>query len=234
MKRVSDDSPGLRLLVRVLAQIDATFWPIRRAEWEHPKPTAIRAAQDAFQRHRGVIVPSPGTDAERKAAERLVDSLIQSGYLKALRRGRGRFLRLSATAEDRVRQLCGLPGLWLSFETVRRYVREAWTPEVVINDGRGWGDGRSQELHFVELLMLPALVRGVVVAGSDVQGHVYYRRVQDVPSWPQPAGELELLPELARYYYQEAVATRERILATDVGSLEIGELPLPCSMEGSR
>lgn len=35
MKTLSDDSPGLRLLVRVLAATDAAFWPIRRAEWEH-------------------------------------------------------------------------------------------------------------------------------------------------------------------------------------------------------
>ncbi len=234
MKNVSDDSPGLRLLVRVLAQTDAAVWPIRRAEWEHPKPAAIRAAQDAFRRHRGVIVPSPGTDAERKAAERLADSLARAGYLKARRRGRGRFLRLTDAAEDRVRQLCGLPGLWLSFETVRRYVREAWTPEINLNDGRGWGDGHSAELAFVELLMLPALTRGVAVSGSDVRGRVYYRRVQDVPSWPQPTEELEPLPELAGYYHQEAAAARERILSADVGSLEIGEIPLPCSMGESR
>ena len=230
MKTISDDSPGLRLLVRVLAATDAAFWPIRKAEWEHPRPAAVMVARDSIRRNCGVVVPSPGTDAERKASERLADSLIRAGCLKARRRGRGRFLRLTDDAEDRVRQLCGLPGLWLSFETVRRYVRETWTPEVIINDGHGWGDGRSRELVFVELLMLPALVRGVAASGADVQGHVYYRRVKDVPSWPLPTEELAPLPTLAELYHQEAAAARERILAADVGSLEIGELPLPCSM----
>ena len=229
MKTISGDSPGLRLLVRVLAATDAAFWPIRKAEWEHPRPAAVMVARDSIRRNCGVVVPSPGTDAERKAGERLADSLVRAGCLKARRRNRGRFLRLTDEAEDRVRQLCGLPGLWLAFETVRR-VRETWTPEVIISDGHGWGDGRSRELVFVELLMLPALVRGVVLSGSDVQGHVYYRRVQGVPSWPLPTEELEPSPELAGHYHQEAAAARERILSTDVGSLEIGELPLPCSM----
>lgn len=230
MKTVSEESPGLRLLVRVMAAGDAVFRPMRRAEWEHPRPAAIRSAQDAFRRAGGVIVSAPGTAAERKSAERLADSLIHAGYLKARRRGRGRFLRLGDEAEDCVRQLCGLPGLWLCFETVRLYVREEWTPEVAINDGRGWGDGHSQELAFVELLMLPALVRGVAVSGSDLQGHVYYRRVADVPTWPTPTEDREPLPELARYYGEEAAAARERVVMADVGSLELGELPLPCAM----
>ncbi len=229
MKIISGDSPGLRLLVRVLATTDAAFWPIRRPEWEHLRPAAIVAARDSIRRNCGVIVPSPGTAAERKAAERLTDSLVQAGHLKARRRGRGRFLRLTDEAEDRVRHRCALPGLWLSFETARRHVGATWTPEVALNDGVGWGDGRSRELAFVELLMLPALIRGVVVSGSDVQAHVYYRRVKDVPSWPL-AEEPEPEPMLAELYRQEAAAARGRILAADVGSLEIGELPLPCSM----
>lgn len=222
----------LQLLVCVLAATDAIWLPLRAAEWQHPRPGCVYAAQQAFRQNRGVLAPFPGTAAERKSGERLVDAMIQSGYLQARRRGRGRFLRLVDTAEDRLRQMCGLPGLWLSFETVRRHVRNDWTPEIALNSNRGWGDGRSQELAFVELLLLPALARGLAESGSNVRGHVYYRRVGDPPAWPEPAEDIEPVPELARLYSDELRAARERILAADVGSLEIGLLPIPCSIGG--
>jgi len=230
MKNVSN-SAARTLLVRTLAATDAVWWPIRQSEWVHPRPAAVYFARKAYRDNRGVIVAAPGTDAARKAAERQTDAMIQAGYLKARRRARGRYLRLTDEAEDRVRQLCGLPGLWLSFEAVRRHVRLDWTPETALNNGRGWGDGHSQELAFVELLMLPSLARGVVVSASTVRGHVFYRRTADVPDWPPPPAEgIEPEIELARLYHEETKAVRERILATDVGSLEIGELPLPRSM----
>lgn len=231
MKTASEDS--LRLLVRVLATLDAAFWPVRRGEWEHPRPASVYAARQSLWRYGGVLVPAPGTEAERKASERRVDALIHAGHLKARRRGRGRFLRLTEATEDRLRQRCGLPGLWLSYETVRRCVRKTWTPETDLNDGCGWGDGRSRELAFVELLLLPALARGYVESGSTICGQVYYRRTADPPAWPEPAEELlEEVPDpdAAALYHQEAAAARERLLTTDVGALEIGLLPLPCSM----
>jgi hypothetical protein len=231
MKNVSA-SAARTLLIRVLAATDAVWLPIRRSEWEHSRPAAIHFARASCRSNRGVIVAAPGADAVRKSAERWTDAMIQAGYLKARRRARGRYLRLTDEAEDRVRQLCGLPGLWLSFEAARRHVRPDWTPETALNNGRGWGDGHSQELAFVELLMLPSLIRGVVVSASTVRGHVFYKRIADVPDWPEPAEDIEPEIELAKLYHEEAKVVRERILATDVGSLEIGELPLPCSMGG--
>ena len=229
MKNVST-SAARTLLVRTLAATDAVWWPIRQSEWKHPRPAAVYFARKAYRDNRGVIVAAPGTDAARKAAERQTDAMIQAGYLEARRRARGRYLRLTDEAEDRVRQLCGLPGLWLSFEAVRRHVRLDWTPETALNNGRGWGDGHNQELAFVELLMLPSLIRGVVVSTTTVRGHVFYKRIADVPDWPEPAEDIEPEIELARLYHEETKAVRERILATDIGSLEIGELPLPCSV----
>jgi hypothetical protein len=215
------------LLVRVLAATDAAWLPIRQAEWDSG-PAAIFAARKAYRANRGVIVTIPGSDAARKAGEREITALVQAGHLKARHRARGRFLRLTDEAEDRLRQLCALPGLWLAFETVRRHVGPTWTPETALNDGRGWGDGHSQELAFIEELMLPALIRGIVVSGSTVHGNVYYKlQVASIPSWEEPVEDVEPDPELARLYYDEVKAARERILAADVGSLEIGELPLP-------
>jgi hypothetical protein len=215
------------LLVRVLAESNAPWLPLRQPEWEHSRPAAVYFARKAFRANRGVIVTVPGSDATRKAAEREITALVRAGYLKARRRARGRYLRLTDSAEDRLRQLCGLPGLWLSYETARRHVGPTWTPETALNDGRGWGDGHSQELAFIEELMLPALIRGIVVSGSTLYGHTFYRLAASVPDWPEPVEDIEPDPELARLYYDEVKAARERILAADVGSLEIGELPLP-------
>jgi DNA-binding transcriptional ArsR family regulator len=223
-------SEAKALLVRVLAESDAVWLPIRQSEWEHSRPAAIYFAREAFRANRGVIVAAPGSDAERKAAERAITALVQAGYLKARHRARGRYLRLTDEAEDRLRQLCGLPGLWLAYEAVRRHVGPTWTPEIALNGGRGWGDGHGRELVFVELLLLPALIRGIVVAGSDVYGRVYYRRIADAPSWSEPVEDIEPDFALAALYHEETKAARQRILATDVGSLELGELPLPCAM----
>ena len=126
-----------------------------------------------------------------------------------------------------------LPGLWLAFETVRRFVRVEWTPEVELNDGRGWGDGCSRELTFVESLMLPALIRGVAESRSTIRGHVYYRRTAAVPDFP-PSEEVEPVPELAKYCLDELTAVRSRILGSDPGSLGLGEIPLPCSIPIGR
>jgi hypothetical protein len=214
------------ILVRVLAATDAAWLPIRRPEWTHPGPAGVYTAQTSFRQCGGSIVPAPGTDATRKVAERAIDRLIDAGDLTVRRRKRGRFLRLTEDAEDRIRRACGLPGLWLCFETVRRHVRQQWTPETALNDGRGWGDGCSRELAFVELLLLPALARGIAVSASDVFGRVRYRRLANVPAWPTPEDE-EPVRELAELYYAERTAERERILRSAPTGLEIGFLPLP-------
>jgi hypothetical protein len=178
-------------------------------------------------------VSFPGGAAERKRGERLTDHCIHAGYLTARSRVPGRCLLLPDGAEDCVRQLCGLPGLWLAFETVRRFVRDdEWVPEIALNDGRGWGDGCSRELTFVESLLLPALIRGVAESRSTIRGHVYYRRTAAVPDFP-PSEEVEPVPELAKYCLDELTAVRSRILGSDPGSLGLGEIPLPCSMHGS-
>lgn len=225
------DSPALRLLVRVLATTDAAYWPIRAAEWKHPLPAAIVAARHAVRNRGGVLLTAPGTDADRKAAERLTDALIASRYLRTRRRARGRYLRLTDEVEDKLRPLCGLPALWLAFETARRLSAMKWTAEIDLNHGKGWGDNREQGLVFVEHLLLPALVRGVVESASTVHGHVYYRRVAEPPTWPSvETEEIEPNAELARYYHEETKAAREKILSTDVGAMEIGAIPLPVSL----
>jgi hypothetical protein len=221
----------LRLLGRVLAATDALFLPLRASEWRHPSSATVMSGRDAF-RCNGVSVSFPGGAAERKRAERLTDHCIHAGYLTARSRVRGRFLLLTDDAEDCVRQLCGLPGLWLAFETVRQYVRDEWTPEIALNDGRGWGDDHSSELAFVEALLLPALVRGVAESRSTIRGHVYYRRVADVPDFPPPE-EVEPMSELAKLYCDELVTTRSHVLMRDVGSLELGEIPLPVAMSAA-
>lgn len=225
---MTDDE--LRLLTRVLAATDAMFLPLRGCDWQHPRPAAVAIARAAFRDRGGVVIHSPGTPAERKRAERLIASCTEAGMLIARQRYRGQFLRLADDSEDFVRQLCGLPGLWLSFETVRRHVRDEWTPEIALNDGRGWGDGHGSELSFIESLMLPALVRGVAESRSTIRGHVCYRRVAPVPEFFADTEEVEPSPTLARFYVDELRAARSAISTAPTGVFELGELPLPVSM----
>jgi DNA-binding transcriptional ArsR family regulator len=177
----------------------------------------------------------PGTALARKRAELTIDRLVHAGHLEARRRGRGRYLRLTDETEDRLRIRCGLPGLWLSFETVRRLPAGQLTSEIDLNGGRGWGDGNHNELRFVEYLMLPALIRGFAKAESTIRGHVWYGRAAEPPAdWPMPDLDAADEPDgnLARLYSEELCAARKRLTEADVGSLELGFIPLPCSMGG--
>jgi hypothetical protein len=123
----------------------------------------------------------------------------------------------------------------LSFETARRLPAGQLTSEIDLNDGRGWGDGNHNELRFIEYLLLPALVRGYACAESTIRGHVWYRPVAEPPAdWPMPDLDAADEPDgnLARLYSEELCATRGRLVEADVGALEIGFLPISCSMGG--
>lgn len=221
-----------RLLVRVLGRQDAVWLPIRCSEWEHPRPAAIYHAQQAYRRNGGITIVIGGSSAERKSGERSIDRLLAAGYLKARQRKRGRLLWLADVAEDRVRQLCGLPGLWLSFETARRFNQD-WVRETAFNDGKGWGDGRSQELNFVEALMLPCLIRGIVHASSTIHGHVLYQRLKASPPWPVPTEDVEPDETLTRYYYEERSTERQRIVTNpETSPTELGFVPLSLAALG--
>jgi hypothetical protein len=231
MEAIVNAKNDLALLVRVMAATDAVWLPLRSYEWKHPCPAAIYTAQQSYRKHQGVIVPMPGTALARKRAELAIDRLIQAGHLTAQRRGRGRYLRLTDETEDQLRKCCGLPGLWLSFETVRRLPAGQLTPEIDLNDGRGWGDGHENELRFVEYLMLPVLIRGFAKTESTIRGHVWYGRAAEPPAdWPESVMDTwDTDSGLRRLYVEELKATRKRLAEADVGNLEIGFLPLPCS-----
>jgi hypothetical protein len=212
------------LLVRVLAAQDAIFLPIRKSEWK--AANAISHARQQYRICDGAAVVVGGSDRERKAGQRLGDQAVALGLVVTRHRGRTRYMRLTDKAEDRLRQQCGLPGLWLSFETLRRLPPKQWIREIDLNDGKGWGEQDAAGLRFVEWLMLPALLRGWADSGSTTRGHVYYRRLADPPEWPL-GEEVEPEPELAQFYGQELLFARQRILDTSVSPLELGELPLP-------
>jgi DNA-binding transcriptional ArsR family regulator len=232
MEAIVNAENDLTLLARVMAAADAVWLPLRACEWKHPCPAAIYTAQQSYRKHPGVIVPMPGTALARKRAELAIDRLVQAGHLTARRRGRGRYLRLTDETEDRLRIRCGLPGLWLSFETARRLPAGQLTPEIEMNDGRGWGDGHENELRFVEYLMLPALARGFAKAESTIRGHVWYRQAELPADWPMPGNDEPPDDNLARLYVEELCTTRKRLAEADVGHLEIGFIPLPCSTGG--
>jgi hypothetical protein len=104
--------------------------------------------------------------------------------------------------------------------------------EIDLNDGRGWGDGHEAELRFVEYLMLPALVRGYACAASTIRGRVWYCQAAEAPAdWPMPGNDEPSDEGLARLYVEELCTTRKRLVEADTNNLEIGFIPLPCSVE---
>ena len=67
------------ILVTILGIGDADFLPPRQADWTAPAPGNRYEAQ---QRHKagGVVLPSAGDAAARKAMERHVDALRRRGW----------------------------------------------------------------------------------------------------------------------------------------------------------
>jgi hypothetical protein len=107
------------------------------------------------------------------------------------------------------------------------------TSEIDLNDGRGWGDGHEAELRFVEYLMLPALVRGYACAASTIRGRVWYCQAAEASAdWPMPGNDEPSDEGLLRLYVEELCTTRKRLVEADTNNLEIGFIPLPCSMGG--
>lgn len=223
-------SAEIELLVRTLAAVDALFWPMREADWRARVGGALYTAQRDFFNRGGVRVPIGGSAAQRKRGERLVNRLEEAGYLIVSRQRQSRFLALTDHAEDKLRVMLGHPGLASSFAAAWTLEGRGFVPEIAFNGGRGWGDGCSQELLRVELLMLPSLLRGYVESNSTTRGHVCYRWLASPPTgWPEVTGDhSKVHPELVDLYWRAANLARADVIDGYRQTYEIGHLPLAC------
>ncbi len=187
-----------KVLVKVLAAVDATFAPNR--QWApHQRMTNIYEARRDYP-SAGVALRGGGKGAEQKRTERALDDLVQRGFVERIKNAvRTTGVRLTDAGEARARALCGLPDLACGVATVREVVAYSNAPghpglpapgepwQTGINwsgawetwlAGVDWSETQDRaarrELVFQEECALPALLRGWLQAGSTLKRHVIY------------------------------------------------------------
>lgn len=240
-----------RILTRLAAAIDAIFLPVRR--WDGAFPANVQAARRAYPGSGIRWESGEAGAAERKAAERDLAALVARGLIR-VRRPHGRSVGVALTdrGDQVVRAIVGLPGVEASLAFVAAVMARApdvplsehvislygrgWVCETDMNEGRGYGDGRQNELVAIEDRGLPALVRGWLESNSDGAGRVWYRVVKKPDARP-----LDALPEKATgaqgAYLDEirrALATFDIDLSRGARERDIAPLPLPASMLAYR
>ena len=241
------------ILVQVLADTDAVWIPSRT--WNRPRPANVYFARRAFAKG-GVPWESGGaTEADRKAAQRALEALAESGAVQVRRPHRVKTLavRLADDAEAATRRLVGLPGMysgWLSaWEVARRSKRpgeaslmtDVWVLERELIGDRP-PDEYRREAVLVEDMMLPALVRNYVDSCSDGNGRVSYALTPAGWAWldagrEPPADDLDGEPDrdAAELYYSRLRAALGRLdTAAPPDPKEIGGIPLPVAIGGLK
>ena len=250
-----------RIILGILADTDAVFCPNR--SWKRPRPTAIYEHRRDYPAG-GVPWRSDALDeAGCKATQRDLEALCVEGMVKTFRPKRVKTLgvKLTAKGEALARALCGLPNLVQAIGGVMHATMHLEGPEAGVNwDGRFWipettlagvdwvkcaadKDARHK-LVFVEEIMLPALIRGWIIANADIHGRVWYsptpeglamieaeRRKPDPPDAPPAPPPAAFDEEAADYYLERFTETAGRFdTAAPQCEREIGEIPLPVSM----
>jgi hypothetical protein len=241
------ETAELKLLVELLATVDATFRPRRdplKPAWSE---SFLRRAQYAWD---GVPVrPGDPTEAGRKRFQRTCESAIRSGLLIVGSGDRQRLRRLRMTAnrgEIFARRVADLPSIaesWLAVEETRRLIAaghcaefrgETWVAEASLASAE-WGSSDAMaEFRDVELLAAPALCRRWMFSNSDLAGRVWYR-LGELPNSP-PRRYRGRLPEpddrLADLYDKIFVETQAELANVAEQSQEIGPIPVPDSLWG--
>ncbi|WP_347244558.1 hypothetical protein [Thermogutta sp.] len=172
-----------------------------------------------------------------KELARALTALVRAGLVRRCR-GREKTIGVILTAKG-IRQGGLLAGFGaddaecFTAEVLKHGPAGAWIPEIALNDGKGWGDGRQAELQVVEITALQALSLGYAEANCDVYGRVGYRvttaGVVAVQAWdgtlsePAPEG-LEAYLEAYQEGFSAGLARLQALPRLD---REIGEIPLP-------
>lgn len=233
-----------RILVRLVGEQDAIFWPSRDPDqpwWPH------RWILFWGYHKRGLPWRSRGRSAAAmKQSERSLKILTDAKLAKVLRpRTKSLNFILTETGDAIGRALanCNDPDDGLSTVTTLYELcpKPDWIPEIALNNNRGWGDDHSSELASIAFLALPALVAGWVECNSDSQRHVYYHLTESgfdiatgkvepniIGDLPEPLEDgFDMYTEATNRAYDELHAMTDR-------TSEIGEIPLPVSMPSYR
>lgn len=235
------------VLVTILAETDAIWRPLRGADWQARCGGILFRRRREFQA-RGVRSVGGGDGTARQAHARQLDGLAVAGDLLVYH-GRGTggvYVRLTDTAEHRLRALCDLPSLADAHALLRRVIElerpggpdgflcsELWLAGLP----NYTGDYMIRLLP-IQRSALPALSRGWLLAPSDCYGRTYYQSTatgRELAAQPAPILPPDLPEpdeEAASLYDELNVTYREqlRAMAGD-GQGDIGPVPLPASLQ---
>jgi hypothetical protein len=242
-----------QVLLTILAATDAAWLPMRT--WTPPVPANTYFARRDFSRQGVPWVSGAASEADRKEAQRLVETLAGQGVVQLFRPRRLKTLgvRLTDEGEGLARRLCGLPGLEIARSALAEVVRlsserqKGCVSEAALA-GVAWSHPRSGKiLARLEDQVLPGLIRGWLESNADIIGHVYYRAT-DIgrrAAIESPAGEWSRVSpqneaprddgakERYGFYLERLDAALARLrTAEPQDQREIGLLPLPASMGG--
>ncbi len=240
-----------RILIELLAMTDATWRPMRRADWRK------RAAAVLYE-HRGRFAaagvpwhPAGKDDASRKADQRTIAEMATAGLLTLHGDARRASLRLTDRGEAIARALAGLPSIGAAHATVAEVIRleragdgfGAVTSELWLARLENYSDTLDcrSELVVVQYMAAAALCRDWLESGSDLYGRVWYwptaegRRIAKTPE-PILSDDLPPKDDSAFELYDRIDGSYRSHLrhSKPANPSEIGFLPLPASMNITR
>lgn len=242
-------SAELFVATSILAATDALFEP--RRDFESRIWPAICQGRRNFFRAGAPWASGAVTEAGRKASQRLLEDLSRRGVVavRKSRQAKTASVRLSDQADDETRRRIGIPGAAAGFETLKRVAKasrrpaklitHAWIAETTLNRGRGWGDGRAEELKAVVLAARPALARGWLVSQATPARQVYFAvtptgwDLLDSSKAPAtPTTEADVEPDALDLYVQRIQEAKARLGSALMESMDVGLLPLPVANAG--
>lgn len=250
MKNHSAPPESLQLLVRLVAQVDALWIPLR--DPREPCWAYIWELRRAFET-TGIKWHAGGSESIRKSAERQLRELSSARLVKPFRSGgRASSVALTYRGDAIARALANLRPLGMAIELVQEVhtlrchpqssadTERPWVPETLLNyhtPGGGWGDGRESELvDVVHRTALPQAL-GWLDGMCDTRRHVFYRLAEDglsiATGEAQPPAMPTDLPERQEWaetlYDETRAAHRDSLWSHDEFSSDIGMIPLPAS-----
>lgn len=196
-------------LVRLLAQTDALWRPIRT--WRRPFPAVVAERREQYRR-AGIPAThvSGADDADRQRRSRELRRLEATGFVQfGGQRGQRSHWRLTNAGDWKLRAAVGLPGYseaMLAYEAIRKLEAIRHEPDDNVCGehwlcGGLWGprtvNGRMEKL---EVVLAPLLCRGYVDAWSDSKGCVAYTTTRGAQSPIEPTDLPDFDDSLAELY----------------------------------